>query len=108
MPDYKESSVTGTQWQRCNDVHIRNPLGQTPTVAMAEELVTAMGAQTYSKPVGYLSFPFVPSETIVILNPLTGQITGQTMTMQDVYVALWSVYMAKAAERDAAGPQFQE
>lgn len=102
MPDYKESSVAGTQWQRCHGVYLQNTYGQTPLITLREEQVTAIGDQTFFKDMGQMQFPFEQGATIPLLNPLTGQPTGGTITMGEVYAIMWSLYMQKAAERDAA------
>jgi hypothetical protein len=103
MADYKQTNVSGTQWQRCNAIHIQNTLGQTPTVTMQEEQITNVGGQQFSKSVGGLNVPFNPNESIPLLNPADGTSLGTSMTQGQIQVALWSLYMAKAAARDAQG-----
>lgn len=104
MANYKESTVTGTQWTRCNTVVINNPIGGVPTVQFLEEVVI-------STPGGVMSFPsdglrlfdaVNPSREIALLNPSTGEATGQVVTEGFLYAALFSRYIALAAARDAA------
>lgn len=102
MADYKESTVSGTQWQRCWGVYIQNLYGTTPHVTLREEQVTVVSGATFQKDVGQIDFPFDPAATITLLNPETGEPFGATMTMGEMYVALWSLYMERAAARDAA------
>lgn len=102
MPDYRESSVSGTQWQRCHAVHIQNPHGAVPRVTLREEQITLLSGEKFVKDMGQIDFPFDPNASITLLNPETGEPLGATMTMGQMYVALWSLYMQKAAERDAA------
>lgn len=101
MSDYKETSVTGTSWQRCNCVHIDNPHAGQPMVTFAEEVVATLGADTFIKPATQIVFPFDPDEVINLIDPATGAPAG-TMACGQVYVALYSYYLQKAAERDAA------
>ncbi len=43
-----------------------------------------------------------PSATFPLLDPSTGNPVGATISHGEVYAVLWSLYMALAAERDAA------
>jgi hypothetical protein len=100
MADYKESQVSGTQWQRCNAIHIQNTYGQLPSITMQEEQITIVGDQTFQRSVGGLNIAFDPSEEIQLLNPADGSPLGASMTQAQIHVAIWSLYMAKAAARD--------
>lgn len=102
MPDYKETTVNGTQWTRCCGVHISNRYGQTPQITLQEERLTTVGGEIFQQGAGGINLEFNPSEVIQLLNPATGEPLGQTMTQGQIHVALWSLYMKKAAERDAA------
>lgn len=101
MADYKETNVSGKSWQRCHTVVIYNPYDQTASIALREEQVTEAGGERFFKPMGEIKFPFDPNASIALKNPITGEDLGQSMTQQQIYVALWSLYMAKAAARDA-------
>jgi hypothetical protein len=68
---------------------------------MSEELVTIVGDQTFTRSVGGLNIPFDPSSVIELLNPADGTPLGASMTQAQIHVAIWSLYMAKAAERDS-------
>jgi hypothetical protein len=102
MPDYKETAVTGTQWQRCNGVTISNPFRGQPTVQMQEETIAQVGDNVFAQTAAGIVFDFDPAEKIDLRNPQTGELVGASMTGMDLYVALYSLYIAKAHERDAA------
>lgn len=102
MANYQETQVDGIQWQRCNAVHIQNTYGRTPSITLQEEKLTQVGGQTFQQGAGGFNFDFNPAEVIELRDPNTGALTGGTMTMADMYVALWSLYMGKALARDAA------
>ena len=103
--DYKETTVSGSQWQRCYGIDIRNQLGQVPQITLSEEVVTVVNGQTFQQCVGSLNVTFDPAQEIVLLNPVDGTPLGATMTQGQIHVALWSLYMAKAAERDGPVPE---
>ena len=102
MADYKATSVSGNQWQRCNAIYIQNNYQQTPQITMQEEQLTLVGDQTFQRGVGGINVTINPDEVITLLNPADGTPLGATMTQGQIHVALWSLYMQKAAERDAA------
>lgn len=100
MPNYQEATVSGTKWQRCNQVVINNPYQGQPRVEMREEVIARIENDTFIQTAAGLRFDFDPSEIIQLRNPANGEFTGQTMSMEQVYVVLWSLYLQKAAERD--------
>lgn len=103
MADYKERAITGKSWQRCNCVTITNPRGGQPTVRMSEETVAVVDGDAFVHDAQGFEFPFNPAEVIKLRNPNNGKLNGATITGMEVYVALYSLYLQKAAERDAAG-----
>ena len=103
MPDYKESTVSGTSWQRCHTVTVHNQLSQTPRIEFQEEKVINIDGTSIPQWVGGCTKDFSAAESFPILDPATNVPTGQTLTHGELYVALYSLYMQTAAERDAAG-----
>ena len=112
--NYKETSISGTSWTRCRAVTIVNPLAGTgernpmtnelrgPTAHFQEEVVVSLptGNQIIAGPSCAKSFS--ADTVITLLDPATGVATGGSMTHAELYRALFSLYMATAAERDAA------
>jgi hypothetical protein len=103
MPDYKESSLSGTEWQRCNVVVVTNPLGGKPKIAFEEERVFSVGGRVIKEGIGGCLKAFAPDGAFPLLYPATNLPTGMSMTHTELYVALYSLYMQTAMERDAAG-----
>jgi len=104
--NYKESTLSGSQWQRCVRVTIDNNYKQVPQVTFHEERITLAGDKTFQENVGAVYATFDPNAEIALLDPETGVPLGTTMTQGQVYLAMWSLYMAKAKERDERGPVF--
>ncbi len=102
MADYKETTAAATQWQRCVGVNIDNTYGQTPTLYLQEEQITNVGGELFHKPMGNLTVRFDPDAVIDLLDPVTGDPLGATMTQGQIHVALWSIYMSAAKARDGA------
>lgn len=102
MPDYKETSVNGTQWQRCRTVIIDNAYQRTPQITFQEEKLTNVNGELFQQGAGGINVPFDAAKVITLLDPATGEPTGGTMTFGEMYVAMWSLYMQEALQRDAA------
>lgn len=104
MPNYNESSVAGTKWQRCHEVRISNPFGGAPVAIFNEEAVVAVdGAEVIRRSLGACSAAFdAAAGSIPLVNPMTGELTGTSVSHADLYVILHSLYLQTAAARDAA------
>ncbi len=120
--NYQETSINGTSWTRCSHISISNPLNGfdeliqttfppgytrdlTPKISFGEEKVVLVQENVVIKtpvPSSGLLKSFDPSATITVLDPSTGEPTGQTITHADLYVYLYSLYLQTAQERDAA------
>lgn len=101
MPNYKESDVSGVAWQRCHTVTIENQLELPKKVNFQEEQVIDISGKIYHEWVSGCSKDYSATASFPILDPLTGNETGQTMTHEELYVALYSLYMQTASERDS-------
>ena len=102
MPDYNETQISGTSWQRCNQVLITNPRHGAPTISLSEETIFLAGQKELSESLPGIRFTFDPNIIIQMRNPETGEeIAGVTMTGAEVYAVMFSLYIQKAIERDA-------
>lgn len=103
MADYMEATVSGKKWRRCYSVSINNPYNGQPSIVFQEEdVVEFPGSQPFTTNVGPLEDSFNPYREIELLDPFTGQSTGQTIPEGLVYQVLFSKYMSLAAVRDSA------
>lgn len=102
MANYRATAVSGEQWQRCAAAVIMNPYQGQPEIRMDEESIAAVNGETYAKAMGSLCFTFDPADTFALLDPDTGAPTGEVTTQAAVYQAIYSLYIAKAVERDNA------
>lgn len=101
MPDYKESAVAGVQWHRFRRITIDNPRLGVPTVTCLEEQVLSVDGVEQRRDVGSLAFRFDPAAEFPVLDPETGEPTGQTATGALVYALIYGYVMVEAAKRDA-------
>jgi hypothetical protein len=101
MADYLETNIAGRQWRRCAIIEIHNPpLPERSVVRFRETDVVEVGDKIVT--VGQSSFDikFDPAATFDLLNPDTLEPTGSTATELDIYVMLFSRYIAGAKDRD--------
>ena len=105
MSKYNQQTVTGEEYTRCNTITIVNPLNKTPSISFNEEKVTILSDRTIENPVGNITIAFNPTKEIQLLNPETGEPLGKSITHLDLYVALYSAYIAEAMARDEAAAQ---
>lgn len=101
MADYRQTTVEGISWQRCNSVSIGNPHEGVASVRFGEEVVTKIGDKTIIQGAEGVIFDFDPSIVIEIRDSNDEVIPGKTMTGYELYVAIRSLYLQKAYERDA-------
>lgn len=102
MPNYKEVTGTFHEYQRARLIQINNEYGKTPTITFVEEVVSDInGKQTHSD-VSQLTASYDPAGNIPLINPQTDEPIGTTMTHQDLFVAVYSLYRQLAVERDNA------
>lgn len=101
--NYNESSVSGTRWVRSYSVSCQNPLEGERQVIFHEETVVQAGAETIQRTQPMpLVVPFDEEATILLLNPLTGEPLGSSITHGELYAMLFSLYIQAATARDAA------
>lgn len=102
MSDYKESNISGKQWQRCNRIVINNDYQQQPGIQMFEETITNIGVQQIQQPAGGgLYVPFKIDGVIELRDTTTGELTGVSISHADLHQILWSMYMNEAVKRDS-------
>ncbi len=104
MSDYRESSVAGTSYTRGRSLYFENPLNSTPSLLIREETVINLADRVITEHSGEIRKTVDDlSVSFPLRNPATNEtIEGATMTYQDLYVGLFSLYWHLALERDAA------
>lgn len=104
MANYNETAVSGSEYTRCKQITILNPLNETPTVQFDEERVTVLSNRVLIDNTGVvIDTMFDAAKSIDVLNPLTGEPTGTTATWGDIYALIYSAYIAEATARDNHG-----
>jgi len=100
MANYKQSNLSGQEYQRCYAVSISNPLDATKQMGFAEEKIYVFNDTTINKMVPGCGVVYNPTATFPIIDPVTGEPTGATATQSQVYQMLYSLYIQTATGRD--------
>ena len=107
MADYKQSTVSGTQWHRFGRVEINNPRNGTPSISCSEQAVLSVGGGEVVREVGTLRFDFDPSADFPLLNPDTNEVQNESWLAalpkgMQAYVLIYSYVLSQAAIRDGS------
>jgi len=104
MANYKEVTGSGTSWTRANRVMILNPLEpEIPKqISFFEEIVAQVDGTIIKSESGYIPTYYSADKPIQMLDPSTGEPTGETILQSKVYQAIYSLYLAAAQQRDIA------
>jgi hypothetical protein len=102
--DYRQTSGSATSWRRARAVMISNPRNATPSISFGEEdVVSVNGAETRSDVMGAAARGSLdPTAVIPLVNPDTGELTGETVTQAHLYQVMHSLYLQLAKQRDVA------
>lgn len=103
MAKYKEKKTIGesTSWTRSNGFYFEDTYGQTPKFVFSEEIRTELpDGQVMTVPAGRITEDFNPTSKIDLIDLNTGDDLGQTMTYQELRVALNSFHIQLGKARD--------
>lgn len=112
MANYKETTGAATSWRRSNQVIIKNPINTpTKTIMFSEEDIVEVNGTVYRSEIpGVLTTEYDKDAMIQLRDPTTGEVTGNAISQQLVYQALYSLYLTTAEHRDASagGPDLSQ
>lgn len=102
--NYQYTAVTGESWLRAKRIVIDNPLNGIPVAKFVEErVVNLAGGEQYFRDQGVLEGQLTVGQMgheIPLLDPETGEPTGQVVTYGEAYIMLFSAYIHFADLRD--------
>ena len=104
--NYNETNVSGQSWNRCFKIEITNPYNGQQECKLFEEEIFSVGDKNVSTLTRILSPQIDMSSVINLINPMTGEPIGASITHQDLYIALFSLYINTAKAKDAGDAQF--
>lgn len=101
-PDYRQAAVTGKRWRRSLHGEFSNPFEGGAWIRFDwEDRVLLDDGTTVATPAPSTLRHFdTPSAKLDILNPETGEPTGQVITHAALYAILWSLARESASLQD--------
>lgn len=106
MANYKQTTISGSSYQRARLISITNEYNSNNSITFVEEVINFIGDQHVHTDVSQIKEILTPDNALTqfnLLNPQDDSIIG-IATYQDLYVLLYSLYMKLAADRDAIVP----
>lgn len=104
MPNYKETSITGTSYTRAHKVVCDNSEDERRIQFFEQRVFALPGGERMVVPSGACAQALTPDNggTEFVLRDSNGDPTSETRTYADAYIMLMSLYYHVAAERDAS------
>jgi len=98
-------AVVGDSRDRVYHIECLNGYGQVPVIRFDEERRTILSdGESVGRPTRSITIEFTtPDKTFPLRNPLTGEMTGGTMTHGGLYAVLYSLATQATLDADA-GP----
>lgn len=96
-------AVAGDSWDRVCHIECLNGYGQVPLIRFDEERRTILGSgESIGRPTRSITIEFTtPEKKFPLRNPMTGELTGETMTHGGFYAVLYSLATQAALDADA-------
>ena len=102
MTKYKQSSVKGGSHHRWHEIHINNPFKDTSSISIVEESILQLeDGKVFHDNTRMMMANFEVSKEVTIVNPVTGEPTGEVLTHADYHRYIYSLCLQIAQERDA-------
>lgn len=104
--EYKQSNIAGTSYERTYKIEIDYPDDGIPVAIMRREKIFVLSdGSKLHQPMVDLPVAFDPSKQYALLNPETGEALGASVTLLDIFVAFYSIFVN---ESDAAAQRLAE
>lgn len=99
---FQRQPIAGESYVRCSQIIVDNPLAGPPRVTYAQETIVGTDAgQVLHIPMQPVAQAFDPAVLIAVLDPGTGEPTGETITQDRIYALIYSAYLAAVTAAEA-------
>lgn len=100
--EYNQTDVVGASYIRAYSIEIDYPDDKTPSAIMKRERVFVLSdGSKVREEIAPLRIPFDVKKVYSLLNPENGSQLGATITLFDVFVSLYSIFVAESNEAAA-------
>ena len=83
--------VTAASYKKAAVIMFNNT-GDIPEMQVFEDTVIPVGDRVITQRTGQYTVPYHPDINIPLINPLTGELTGDTLPIDNLMAIMYSVY----------------
>jgi hypothetical protein len=103
MTDLSQTAVVGNSWIRTNKIGVDNPINGTPEITYQVERAYNFPDGVITKSLPEIKRVFDSSKVVAVRNPQTGELTGGTITLGEIYALIYSAFWQDAVEEGYDG-----
>ena len=86
-----QEDVNATSYKKASAIIFSNT-GAIPEMQVFEDTVIPLGDTVLAQRTGQYTVPYHPDISIPLINPLTGELTGDTLPIDNLMAIMYSVY----------------
>ena len=86
-----QQDVNATSYKKAAIIMF-NDTGDIPEMQVFEDTVIPVGDRVITQRTGQYTVPYHPDISIPLINPLTGELTGETIPIDNLMVIMYSIY----------------
>ena len=86
-----QQDVNATSYKKAAVIMFNNT-GSVPEVHVYEDTVIPLGDIVLTQRTGQYTVPYHPDISIPLINPLTGELTGDTLPIDNLMAFMYSIY----------------
>jgi hypothetical protein len=86
-----QQDVNATSYKKAAVIMFNNT-GAVPEMQVYEDTAMPLGDTVLTQRTGQYTVPYHPDINIPLINPLTGELTGDTMPIDNLMAIMYSVY----------------
>ena len=86
-----QEDVNATSYKKAAVITFNNT-GAVPEMQVFEDTVIPLGDTVLAQRTGQYTVPYHPDISIPLINPLTGELTGESLPVDNLMAIMYSVY----------------
>ena len=86
-----QQDVTATSYKKAAVIMFNNS-GAVPEMQVFEDTVIPLGDAVLTQRTGQYTVPYHPDISIPLINPMTGELTGDSLPIDSLMAIMYSVY----------------
>ena len=86
-----QQDVNATSYKKASVIMFNNS-GSLPEMQVFEDIAIPLGDTVLTQRTGQYTVPYHPDISIPLINPLTGELTGESLPIDNLMAIMYSVY----------------